>query len=78
MSSLSMFSSSMVKASYWSSEGYRLYTYVSVTFTHHLSPCSTRYHHDTVFRYRGSTGAVLWTNFRMKISPSWIHNTRYW
>ena len=31
--------SSMVRASHWSSEGYRLYTYV--TFTHHLSPCSS-------------------------------------
>ena len=29
----------MVRASHWSSEGYRLYTYV--TFTHHLSPCSS-------------------------------------
>ena len=28
-----------VGASHWSSEGYRLYTYV--TFTHHLSPCSS-------------------------------------
>ena len=31
--------SSMVTASHWSSEGYRLYTYV--TFTHYLSPCSS-------------------------------------
>ena len=31
--------SSMVRAFHWSSEGYRLYTYV--TFTHHLSPCSS-------------------------------------
>ena len=29
----------MVRASHWSLEGYRLYTYV--TFTHHLSPCSS-------------------------------------
>ena len=29
----------MVRASHWSSEGYRLYTYV--TFTYHLSPCSS-------------------------------------
>ena len=29
----------MVRASHWSSKGYRLYTYV--TFTHHLSPCSS-------------------------------------
>ena len=28
-----------VRASHWSSEGYRLYTYV--TFTYHLSPCSS-------------------------------------
>ena len=31
--------SSMVRASHWSSEGYKLYTYV--TFTHNLSPCSS-------------------------------------
>ena len=31
--------SSMVRASHWSSEGYRLYTYV--TFTHYLSSCSS-------------------------------------
>ena len=31
---------SMVRASHWSSEGYRLYTYMYVTFTSHLSPCT--------------------------------------
>ena len=66
---------SIVEASHWLSEGYRLYTYV--TFTRHLSPCSSmvRVSHWSSESYRLYT----YVTFTYHLSPrSSMVRTFHW
>ena len=69
------FCSTMVRASHWSSEGHRLYTYV--TFIYHLSPCSSmvRASHWSSEGYRLYT----YVTFTHHLSPcSSMVRTSHW